>query len=155
MKKTRMILLLLLVTPLLASPRAPQTLDEELAIDNQRVIKYLHSLKPSDAGSKLKGVKLSDGSTALKGYVFIECVKSAKNKSTVYIFRSKKKMIAYGWVEPKGKPLPIPACDSNYGEEGQYVLSGDVYTWQEINPGDGVVVMECVTDKWINEIKRQ
>ncbi len=148
------IVLLLLSVPLFAAQKVPETLDEQLSIDNSRVMKYLNSLTSSDIGKKLKGIKLSDQSIVLKNHIFLEKIYSTKNKSTVYVFRDKAKMVAYAWVEKTGRPLPIPPCPSNYKEEGQYVLSGDVYTWKAVEPGDGVVVLECVTKKWINEIKK-
>lgn len=154
MKTIIVVILVMISAPLSAARHVPETLGEQLELDNPRVIKYLRALKTSDAGKKLKGIKLSDGSIALKGHVFLETIKSAKNHFAVYVFRNKTKKVAYAWVEPDGRPLPIPACPSNSNEEGQYVLSGDIYTWTDVHPGDGVVIMECVTDKWINEIKR-
>ena len=153
MMKIVVIIFLLMSTPLFAAQQVPKTLEEQLALDNPRVINYLQSLNASDTGKKLKGIKLSDGSIVLKNYVFLETINSTKDKFTVYVFRYKTKRIAYAWVESDGKSLPIPSCPSNYEEEGQYVLSGDTYTWRDMQPGDGVVIMECVTDKWINEIK--
>jgi hypothetical protein len=140
--------------PLFAAQKVPESLDEQLALDNPRVIKYLNGLTLSGVGKTLKGIKLSDQGIALKNHIFLEKIHSTKNKFTVYVFRHKAKTIAYAWVESKGKPLPIPACPSNYQEEGQYILSGDVYTWKDVNPGDGVVILECVTKKWIDEIKK-
>jgi len=139
---------------LLAAQHVPETLGEQLALDNPRVIKYLHALKNSDIGKKLKGIKLSDGSIALKDHVFLETIKSTKYNFTVYVFQNKTKKVAYAWVKSNGRPLPIPACPSNNDEEGQYVLSGDIYTWRDVQPGDGIVIMECVTEKWINAIKK-
>jgi hypothetical protein len=153
MKKKIIVFSLLLSALCVAAQQVPKTLEEQLALDNPRVIKYLQSLNASDSGKKLKGIRLSDGSISLKNYVFIETINSAKNKFNVYVFRYNRRKIAYAWVESDGKSLPIPSCPSNYEEEGQYVLSGDIYTWTDIQPGDGVVIIECVTDKWINEIK--
>ncbi len=148
------IILLLISAPLFAAQKVPETLEEQLALDNPRVIKYLNGLTLSDIGKKLKGIKLSDRSIALKNHIFLEKITSTKNKFTVYVFRDKAKRVAYAWVESNGRPLPIPSCPSNYKEEGQYVLSGDIYTWKDVHPGDGVVIIECVTMKWINEIKK-
>ena len=90
---------------------------------------------------------MSYGSISLKYYVFLKKIRSAKHGFTVYILRNKSKKVTYAWVEPNGRPLPIPPCPSNYGEEGQDVLSSDIYTRKDIQPGDGVVIMECVTEK--------
>lgn len=154
MKTKIIIFLLLLSVPCLAAQQVPQTLEEQLAIDNPKVIKYLQALKASDAGKKLKGIKLSDGNIILKDYVYLEKIRSSKNKFTVYLFQDGTKKIAYAWVETNGKPLPIPPCPPDYKEEGQYGLSGDIYTWKDVQPGHGVVIIECVTNNWINEIKR-
>jgi|WetSurSiteA1Bulk_404760.scaffolds.fasta_scaffold43956_2 hypothetical protein len=155
MMRVLVIVLLLVSAPLFAAQKLPETLDDQLSIDNHRVIKYLNTLTSSYIGKKLKGVKLSDQSIVLKGNIFLEKIYSTKNKYTVYVFRDKSKLVAYAWVEANGNPLPIPPCPSNYKDEGQYVLSGDVYTWQEVHPGDGVVVLECVTKKWISEINEE
>ena len=150
-----LVLVLLLISgTLFAAEKLPETLDEQLAVDNQRVMKYLGRLTASDVGKRLKGVRLSDYGVVLKNHVFLERIRSADHKSTVYVFREKSKLVAYAWVEPQGRSIPIPSCPPHSKEEGQYVLSGDVYTWKEVEPGDGVVVLECVTDKWIREIKR-
>jgi hypothetical protein len=145
---------LLMSMPLFAAQHVPKTLDEQLALDNPRVIKYLKGLTKSDIGKKLKGITLSDKSIALKNHIFLETISSTKNKFSVYIFRNESIKIAYTWVEPNGLPIPIPSCPPNYQGEGQYILSDDVYTWKEVQPGDGVVIIECVTDKWIDEIKK-
>ncbi|MBI4844081.1 MAG: hypothetical protein HY809_07155 [Nitrospirae bacterium] len=154
MKKAIILFLLLLSAPYLAAQQNPETLKGQLALDNPRVINYLKSLDTSDAGEKLQGIKLSDGSVTLENHVFLETIRSTKKKFSVYLFRIGAKTVAYTWVEPNGKPLFIPPCPSDYGDEGQYVLSGDVYTWKDVQPGDGIIIIECVTDKWINEIKR-
>jgi hypothetical protein len=148
------IVLLLISAPLFAAQKVPETLGEQLDLDNPRVIKYLNALSVTDIGKKLKGIKLSDRSIAIKNHIYLEKIHSTKNKFTVYIFRNKAKKVAYAWVESNGQPLPIPPCPANSKEEGQYVLSGDIYTWQDVHPGDGVVILECVTTKWINEIKK-
>jgi hypothetical protein len=153
MKRLLAIILLLIATPVFSAQKVPRTLDEQLDIDNKRVIKYLSRLTLSDVGKKLKGIKLSDQGVALENHIFLEKIHSTKDKFTVYVFRKKAKTIAYAWVEPNGQSIPIPPCPSNYKEEGQYVLSGDVYTWADVHPGDGVVIIECVTKKWIDEIK--
>jgi len=150
-----MVLVLLLISgTLFAAEQVPETLDEQLAVDNQRVMKYLGRLTSSDVGKRLKGIRLSDQNVVLKNHIFLEWIRSADYKSSVYVFREKSKLVAYAWVEPQGRSIPIPPCPPNSKEEGQYVLSGDVYTWKEVEPGDGVVVLECVTDQWIREIKR-
>jgi hypothetical protein len=154
MMKIIVIIFLLMAAPLFAAQQVPQTLGDQLALDNPRVIKYLNGLNKSDIGKKLKGVKLSDRSIILKNHILLETINSKKNKFTVYIFRNKAKMVAYAWVKPDGKSLPVPSCPSNSDEEGQYVLSGDIYTWKDVQPGDGIVIMECVTRKWIDEIKK-
>jgi hypothetical protein len=156
MKKTIIILLfmsLLLPISCLAGGKMPETLEEQLATDNPRVIKYLQSLKASDTGKKLKGIKLSDNSVALKDHIFLEKIELNKRRTSIYILRSMGQVISYAWVESDGQPLPIPPCPPNADEEGQNVLSGDVYTWKDVQPGDGVVVMKCVTNKWIREVK--
>ncbi len=152
MKKIILFLLLLSI-PCLAAKQVPKTLEDQLALDNQKVIKYLQSLKASDTGKTLKGIKLSDRNVILKDHVFLERIFSAKNEFHVYLFRDGSKIVAYAWVDTNGKPLPIPPCPPNSEEEGQYVLSSDIYTWKDVQPEHGIVIMKCVTNKWINEIK--
>jgi len=54
-----LVLVLLLISgTLFAAEKLPETLDEQLAVDNQRVMKYLGRLTASDVGKRLKGVRL-------------------------------------------------------------------------------------------------
>jgi hypothetical protein len=59
MMRILVIILLLISAPLFAAQKVPETLGEQLALDNPRVIKYLKGLTSSDIGKKLKGIKLS------------------------------------------------------------------------------------------------
>lgn len=104
-----MVLVLLLISgTLFAAEKIPETLDEQLAVDNQRVMKYLGRLTPSDVGKRLKGIRLSDQNVVLKNHVFLEKIRSADHQSSVYVFHEKSKLVAYAWVEPQGRSIPIP-----------------------------------------------
>lgn len=154
MMKIIVIIFLLISAPLCTAQEVTETLEDQLALDNPRVIKYLRGLTISDIGKKLKGIRLSDGSIALRNHIFLETIKSKKNNFSVYVFRNNEKKVAYAWVGSNGKPLSIPTCPADYEEDGQYVLSGDLYASEDVQPGDCVVILECVTKKWINEIKK-
>jgi hypothetical protein len=61
---------------------------------------------------------------------------------------------ARAWVEAKGKPLPIPAIPNGEPREAAYI-SGEVYTFAEVHPGDGLVELSCPTEAWIKSLQER
>ena len=118
-----------------------------LACNNPRVIRYLSNLSERDLRTTLSGVKLSDGSVVLGGYRFLARIKGLAAGVHVYLVEHKGNDFAYAWVGEGGTPVPLPQCPEAF-PASVYVLSGDVYTWKELQPGHGVVKVLCVGPKW-------
>lgn len=151
MNKRILITLLLLTASLMAFEQIPNYSVEGMVSDNAETIKYLTSLDASDVGKTLEGVKLSYGGFVLKGDVFLEKIHSARNKSTVCLSKDGTNRVAYAWVESGGQGLPSPRCSRDCELS---TLSGDLYTYTEICAGDGVVIVHCVTDNWIKQVRK-
>lgn len=151
MNKRILIGLLLLTASLMAFERIPNYSVEGMVSDNANIIRYLTSLDTSDAGKTLEGVKLSYGGFVLKDDVFLEKIHSARNKSTVCLFKDGTNRVAYAWVESGGQDLPSPRCSPDCELS---TLSGDLYTYSEICAGAGVAIVHCVTDNWIKQVRK-
>ena len=119
-------------------------LDEWLKCNNTRVINYLKSLSDNNINKIVKGVLLSDGTKEMQGYVFLGKAKGLGKGIHLYIFEHKKKRSAYVWIDKNGTELTIPKCSEKVSSESAYVLSGDVYTWAAVQPGDDVVHIMCI-----------
>ena len=126
----------------------PKNLHEWLALNEPRVIKYLGTLGDKDVGEIVNGVVLSDGTRALSGLKFLGPV-SVPELAHGYRFSEVRETtrldVHYFWVSEGGTPLPVPPCEGEwvFPNGRGAVLSGDVYTWQEIQPGYRVVRTTC------------
>ncbi len=152
------------LTMLLQVAGSPQSacdvnLQAWLACNNPRAIRYFSALSDADVGKRLKGVKLTDGRVAAKGYHLIALPKAGKGVHIVVVRRPKTSAAdasdgflrggegAFVWVDPGGPEVLLPDCPRS-PFENQYVLSGDVYTWKAVQPGHGVVEVGCVRPAW-------
>jgi hypothetical protein len=134
-------------------------LEAWLACNNPRAIRYFGALSQADVGKVLKGVTLTDGKVAAKGYRLIALPKTPKGVHIVAVRRPNTAAAdavdgflpggdgAFVWVDPGGAEVLLPKClRSDF--ENQYVLSGDVYTWKAVQPGHGVVEVGCINPDW-------
>lgn len=153
MKAYLALVLLFSISPIFAR-EAAQTLAEQMALDNPAVIAYLGKLDDGDVGSKLKGVRLSDGTVELKGCTFLGSHIDPSRKQHIYTFRCDGHEISYVWIDKGGKSLSIPPdpADSNSSERAS-ILSGDIYTYPIVEPGDGIVILYGGTMKWLKALK--
>ncbi len=151
--KTPALVLLGLFCVFSTAPAAPKTLGEQMEIDNPRAITYLATLKDSDVGKKVKGVKLSDGTVELKGAEYLGSKHLTAKKQHIYLFRDEDGVRAYVWVDTGGKPLKVPPDKSGSPGEGAYILSGDIYTYPIVEPGDGLVILSGATPEWFAQQK--
>lgn len=119
-----------------------------LKCNNPTVIDYLAKLKHTDVGKKLSGVHLSDGAEPFKGATFLGQVLGLDSSTHVYVIERNGQRAAFAWIDVGGKPLPLPKCPKSISFESTYVLSGDVYTYIHLRPGDGVVEIMCVHPDW-------
>lgn len=152
MKTISRALVLTAIIGLAACESAPKTLQEQLDRDNPKVIAYLSGLTADGIGKAGKGIRLSDGSTALKDEVFLGSRHIAGKKQHIYVFRSTEGEHAYVWIEKGGVSLVIPPVPRGSSGEHAYGLSGDIYTFTEVHPGDGVVIIAAGDLAWM---KRQ
>ena len=122
---------------------------ELLQTEEPRVKELISHLRQSE---QLHGITLCDGSTLFKGWVFLGRVAGLDPSQSVFLFQEGKDKRAVAWVSAGGKSLPVPACP--YGSkcrsmmEPGLVLSGDVYTWRDIRPGQEVVIVWYPSKKW-------
>ncbi|MFH1704233.1 MAG: hypothetical protein ABIB41_12570 [Nitrospirota bacterium] len=129
-------------------------LEEWLKCINPIVTKYLLHLTQNDTGRIVKGVLLTDGTKEMQGYIFLGEAKGLGKGVHLYIFEYKKQRSAYVWIDEGGTELLLPNCPDIPEEdlfESAYVLSGDVYTWAAVQPGDDVVHVMCVKDSWVRK----
>lgn len=56
----------------------------------------------------------------------------------------RKLEVHYLWLDAAAAPMTPPDCAGSWiVPNGIAVLSGDVYTWREIRPGQNLVVTTC------------
>lgn len=130
-------------------------LGDWLQTNNPRVIKYLSNLGPANIGKEVSSIELSDGTVVLDGYKYLGAAVGLGKGVHVYIFSHKQKQYAYIWIDPTGEKLLLPDCSESDPEitgNGSYVLSGDIYTWKYVRPGDDLVVNECPRKSWLTAI---
>jgi hypothetical protein len=131
---------------------------DEIGANSPRIIRYLQSLSDADLGKKLAGVRLPDGSTVLAGHTLLHRIELPSRRAHVYVFRTGSLAIgmptARTWVEPKGKLLPIPPVARGDQRESAY-LDGEVYTYSDVHPGDGVVEIAFPSETWIKSLQER
>jgi hypothetical protein len=135
-----------------SNDKCDDNLEDWLNYNNPRVIKYLLSFTKNDVGKVVKGVLLTDGTKEMQGYVFVGEAKGLGKGVHLYIFEYKKQRSAYVWVDEGGTELFLPECPDKVSFESAYVLSGDVYTWEAVQPGHGVVHVMCLKDLWLRKL---
>lgn len=127
---------------------AEQTLDDWLKKNDPIVKEYLKGLAPRHVGERVKGVLLTDGTRELAGMRFVKNLSVPGRRAHIYRFQGlvegKKCEVHYLWVDNGGRAMPPPSCAGEFFEPGGIaVLSGDVYTWREIQPTGALVRTTC------------
>ena len=115
------------------------------------VRKYLLALKPSQVGSKLSGVRLSDGTFRLKGQSFVADLSSHERGLHAYKFRTslddQNFEIHYLWVDKGFKPVDLktfPWCSGEWLETtGRAGINGEAYQGTQVLPGGDIIVTTC------------
>ena len=130
-------------------------LGDWLKINNPIAIDYLSSLKSSDIGKVLEGVRLCNGDNPFHNLKYLGQAKNMGKGIHLYLFSGMARQYAYIWIDKEGEPLQLPDCAKgpDAPEETAYVLSGDVYTWWAVQPGDGVVISQCPIEEWLQMAK--
>jgi hypothetical protein len=131
-----------------------EDLGEWLATNEPIVERYLASLGNKDLDHPVVGVTLSDGTQPLKGYVFLANNSNPARGLHDYKFRFVYSGIVYEsqyiWLD-KGHPKlhlpPYLTCPGEFIEPGGVaVLSGDQFTYADLEPGGELVVTTCKLD---------
>lgn len=131
-------------------------LGDFLDFENPRVIKQLKEIESKGSGYKTTGINLCDKSILFPGWIFQKDIHVSSRGQHIYLFKDTDTLKAVTWVEDNGKPLNIPSCP--YGErcltmaEGATVISGDIYTWKEVQPGHGIVIIIYPTSDWVEDL---
>ena len=119
--------------------------------NEQRVKAYLLSLRTSDLGKDLPGFRLTNDEQVLEGHLFLEARYLTEYKARVFVFREPdgKTPVAWVWVEQGGKAMPLPSCEPDKSRPDWFVwsgavISGDSYTFSEVQPGGDVVITHCL-----------
>ena len=127
---------------------AEETLDVWLRKNDPMVKAYLKGLASRHVGEKVKGVLLTDGTRELAGMRFVKDLSVPGRRVHMYRFQGliegKKSEVHYLWVDKGGQAMPPPSCAGEFLEpNGIAVLSGDVYTWREVQPTGELVRTIC------------
>ena len=143
-----------------ASKSCDTDLEAWLGCNNPRAIRYLSKLSQANIGEILKGVRLTDGKVVAKNYRLVALPRTPTGVHIVVIRRPKASSHdtaegflpggegAFVWVDAGGSEVLLLKCpESRF--EGQYVLSGDVYTWQAVQPEHGIVEVGCIKPEWL------
>lgn len=140
-------LLLLSANGSLAEPCS--TLGEQLQADEPRVKRFIGSLRASE---KTSGIRLCDNTELFKDWVFLGRAANFDDSQFVYLFSEGGRRRAVVWIEPRGTPIPTPGCPNNpkcvNEDEAALIISGDVYTWMEIRPGEAIVILLHPPKEW-------
>jgi hypothetical protein len=128
---------------------ACQWLGELLERDVPRVKAYVAAL---DGPSRLTGISLCDGSKLFENWHFRGRVVGMDPTQFVYLFEENGQRRAVAWVSSGGKALPVPTCPlgprCDDMPEGASAISGDVYTWDSVRPGEDVVIIQYPPEIW-------
>jgi hypothetical protein len=115
------------------------------------VRKYLLSLKPSQVGTPLSGVQLSDGTFRLKGQTYLANLSARKRGLHAYKFGTtldgQPFEIHYLWVDKRFKAVDLksfPACSGEWLERsGRADINGEPYAQAQVLPDESIVVTTC------------
>ena len=134
------------------------TLKDVLDFENPRVIKRLTDIENMGTGYREPGISLCDGQKVLSAWVFKQSIHPPCTGQHIYIFEEDHALRAVIWIETNGKAASVPPCpldDCRNIAEAAHVISGDIYTWKEVQPGDGIVLLQYPTKKWVEGLKNQ
>ncbi|MAI27302.1 MAG: hypothetical protein CMN75_14845 [Spirochaeta sp.] len=120
---------------------------------NGPIIKaYLESLPPSSVGSKLPGIRLSDGKLWLEGLTYLGPGQNLPPGLRVRLVEDESALYAYLWLEEGAEPLLLTACrDGSQKGIRARQAGGGVFAWKQLSAKAGVVYTECPPAEWLPE----
>lgn len=124
------------------------SLEAWLDCNNPIVMNYLKQLSENDQGQTLSGVNLTNGRQVLKDYIFLGKNNSVPEGVNLYTFQAESGYEAFLWVASGAKQFPLPKCEPVGLPNSPYGLSGDMYTWDCAQPGDGIIWVTCPPENW-------
>jgi hypothetical protein len=161
-KMTRNVIFLIAVlfqVPWTAYAKCPgEWLGDMLEFENPRVMKELKAIESKGKGFRVRGISLCDGSKILENWVFKRSLEPPCSGQHIYLFEDGDILRAVVWVEAGGQPIKIPPCpggDCSNMNESAEVISGDVYTWKEVQPGHGIILLFYPTNEWLQNLTKQ
>jgi hypothetical protein len=131
---------------------AAQSTPEQWKKLNAPIVRnYLLSLKPSQVGTRLSGVQLSDGTFRLKGQSYLANLSSRKRGLHAYKFGTtldgQRFEVHYLWVDKGFKALDLksfPSCSGEWLEpSGRAGINGEPYSQAQVLPDQNIVVTTC------------
>jgi hypothetical protein len=112
-------------------------------------VEYLTTLPDRMVGQTLTGIALSDGQRWLEGFTFVGRVRVDHPGLWVVVIESPEgDRKTFMWIEEAGEPLPLEICEPTQQGVRARVLSGEIYTWRALRPGDGIVSTDCPPVSW-------
>jgi hypothetical protein len=120
-----------------------------LARSSPLAVEYLRTLPDTRIGQPLSGIGLPGGVRWLEGFVYLGRIETGHPGLNVVALRTPDEGPAtLLWIDEDGAPFPLAVCPPEELGIRARVISGEVYTWKSLRPGDGVVSTECPPATW-------
>jgi hypothetical protein len=138
-----------------ARPEMEPSVDEEhmwlgdwLDRNEPTAREYLLGLGSDDIGQRCDGAKLTDGTRLFAGDVFLGRMDKLPEGVHGFLFQRDEAKFACLWAENLGRTFRLPKCADRTALEHE-VISRDVYTYGDVQPGGRIVIVWCVPDDWL------
>lgn|GEM_PF-3159104 len=139
-----------------AHPANQPSADEEewlgdwLARNEPLVREYLLELGPDDVGQPLEGAKLTDGARLFAGDVFLRKTDRLPGGIHGWLLQRDDAKFACLWADAGAPAFRLPTCEDPTALEHE-VISRDVYTYGDIQPGGRIVIIWCPPGDWLTD----
>ncbi|MEE3327700.1 MAG: hypothetical protein VX252_10215 [Myxococcota bacterium] len=121
------------------------------SLQNGPIIKaYLSSLPQSSVGTKLPGIRLSDGNLWLKDYTYLGPGRNLPPGLSARFVEDESTLYAYLWMEEGAEALPLSPCEDGpqRGIRARQA-GGGAFAWKHLSAKEGVVYTECPPADWL------
>jgi hypothetical protein len=116
---------------------------------NEPIVReYLLGLGLEDIGQPSQGAKLTDGTRLFAGNVFLGMIGVLPEGVHGFLFQRDDAKFACVWTDSGGSTLRLPTCADPAALEHE-MISHDVYTFGDIQPGGSIVIVWCPPDDWL------
>lgn len=118
---------------------------------NEPIVRdYLLALRSNDIGRPLQGAKLTDGTRLFAGDVFLGVIDGIPKGVQGFLFQRDDAKFACIWADTGAPTLRLPRCADPTALEHE-VISRDVYTYGDLQPGGNIVIVWCPPDDWLTD----